>query len=150
MPYTSKMLVNEEVSQLQSVRVGALCGLAMVLLERWAPNKAKPFIPSPSSMELFIVIPDANSISVFIGTAIAEYLRRKKPQLAEATVLPVSSGFIVDKSLMGVAVAMLKDFEVMPMRPSRKVPRAGAAPSRALASTDLGIPHASARPAIPR
>ncbi|HEY0094960.1 MAG TPA: hypothetical protein VGB96_11565 [Archangium sp.] len=33
---------------------------------------------------------------------------------AEATVLPVSSGFIAGESLMGIAIAMLKAFGLMP------------------------------------
>ncbi|WP_257454029.1 OPT family oligopeptide transporter [Archangium lipolyticum] len=114
----SKMLVNGVGSLHTSSRIGALCGLALgvalVLLDRWAPKKAKPFIPSASGLGLAIVIPGASSISFFIGAAIAEVLRRKKAQLAEATVLPVSSGFIAGESLMGIAVAMLKAFGVMP------------------------------------
>ena len=114
----SKMLVNGVGSLHMSARIGAVCGLALgvalVLLDRWAPKSAKPFIPSPSGLGLAIVIPGASSISFFIGAAIAEVLRRKKAALAEATVLPVSSGFIAGESLMGIAVAMLKAFGVMP------------------------------------
>jgi OPT family oligopeptide transporter len=114
----SKMLVNGVSSLPYTARIGALCGLALgvalVLLERWAPKKAKPFIPSASGLGLSIVIPGASSISFFIGAAIAEVLRRKAPKLADATVLPVSSGFIAGESLMGIAVAMLKAFGMMP------------------------------------
>ncbi|HZH76838.1 MAG TPA: OPT/YSL family transporter, partial [Archangium sp.] len=114
----SKMLVNGVTSLHSSARVGAVCGLALgivlVLLERWAPKKAKAYIPSASGLGLAIVIPGASSIAFFIGAAIAEGLRRFKPKLAEATVLPVSSGFIAGESLMGIAVAMLKAFGVMP------------------------------------
>jgi OPT family oligopeptide transporter len=114
----SKMLVNGVNSLHTSARIGAVCGLALgvalVLLDRWAPKKAKPFIPSASGLGLAIVIPGASSISFFIGAAIAELLRRKKAKLAEATVLPVSSGFIAGESLMGIAVAMLKAFAFMP------------------------------------
>jgi OPT family oligopeptide transporter len=114
----SKMLVNGVSSLHTSARVGALCGLALgvalVLLDRWAPKSAKPFIPSASGLGLAIVIPGASSISFFIGAAIAEALRRRAPKLADATVLPVSSGFIAGESLMGIAVAMLKAFGVMP------------------------------------
>ncbi|HZH75941.1 MAG TPA: OPT family oligopeptide transporter [Archangium sp.] len=114
----SKMLVNGVSSLHTSARIGALCGLALgvalVLLDRWAPKSAKPFIPSASGLGLAIVIPGASSISFFIGAAIAEVLRRKKAKLAEATVLPVSSGFIAGESLMGIAIAMLKAFGIMP------------------------------------
>ncbi|WNG24829.1 OPT family oligopeptide transporter [Cystobacter fuscus] len=114
----SKMLMSGLQALPVSARFGALCGLslgvALVLLERWAPKKAKPFIPSASGLGISIVIPGASSISFFIGAAIAEVLRRKKAKLADALVLPVSSGFIAGESLMGIAVAMLKAFGVMP------------------------------------
>ncbi len=114
----SKMLMSGVESLPVSARIGAVCGLtlgvALVLLDRWAPKSAKPFIPSASGLGLSIVIPGASSISFFIGAAIAEVLRRRKPQLAEAAVLPVSSGFIAGESLMGIAIAMLKAFGVMP------------------------------------
>ncbi|WNG45603.1 OPT family oligopeptide transporter [Archangium minus] len=114
----SKMLMNGLGMLHVSARIGALCGLvlgvALVLLERWAPKNAKPFIPSASGLGLAIVIPGSSSISFFLGAAIAEFLRRKQARLAEATVLPVSSGFIAGESLMGIAVAMLKAFGMMP------------------------------------
>ncbi|EPX58515.1 Oligopeptide transporter, OPT family [Cystobacter fuscus DSM 2262] len=114
----SKMLMSGVHALPVSARIGAVCGLclgvALVLLERWAPKKARPFIPSASGLGLSIVIPGASSISFFIGAAIAEVLRRKKAKLADALVLPVSSGFIAGESLMGIAVAMLKAFGVMP------------------------------------
>ncbi|WP_224247782.1 OPT family oligopeptide transporter [Hyalangium gracile] len=101
-----------------SARIGAVCGatlgIVLVLLERWAPKKAKPFIPSAAGFGLAIVIPGSSSISFFIGAAIAEYLRRRKPKLAEATVFPVGSGLIAGESLMGIALIMLKAFGFMP------------------------------------
>jgi uncharacterized oligopeptide transporter (OPT) family protein len=101
-----------------SARMGALCGgalgILLVLLERWAPRAAKGYIPSAAGFGLAIVIPGASSISFFIGAAIAEALRRRKPRLAEATVLPVGSGFLAGESLMGIAIIMLKAFKFMP------------------------------------
>ncbi|MET0404578.1 MAG: OPT family oligopeptide transporter, partial [Cystobacter sp.] len=87
----SKMLMSGAQSLPVSARVGAVCGLllgvGLVLLERWAPKKVKPFIPSASGVGLSIVIPGASSISFFIGTAIAEFLRRKHAKVAEAAIL---------------------------------------------------------------
>jgi OPT family oligopeptide transporter len=114
----SKMLAVGMQALPETARVGALCGallgVALVLLERWAPKKAKPYIPSPAGLGLAVVIPGASSISFFIGTTIAELMRRHRPKLAEATVLPVGAGLIAGESLMGIFVAMLKAFGVMP------------------------------------
>jgi OPT family oligopeptide transporter len=101
-----------------SARVGAICGaslgILLVLLERWAPKAAKAYVPSAAGFGLAIVIPGSSSISFFIGAAIAEVLRRRKPKLADATVLPVGSGFLAGESLMGIALIMLKAFKFMP------------------------------------
>jgi uncharacterized oligopeptide transporter (OPT) family protein len=101
-----------------SARVGALCGgllgIFLVLLERWAPKAAKPYIPSAAGFGLAIVIPGSSSISFCIGAGIAELLRRRRPQLAETAVIPVGSGFLAGESLMGIGLIMLKAFNFMP------------------------------------
>jgi uncharacterized oligopeptide transporter (OPT) family protein len=101
-----------------SARIGALCGgmlgILLVLLERWAPKAAKPYIPSAAGFGLAIVIPGSSSISFCIGAGVAELLRRRRPKLAEAAVVPVGSGFLAGESLMGIALIMLKAFGFMP------------------------------------
>jgi uncharacterized oligopeptide transporter (OPT) family protein len=87
--------------------VGFLVGIGLVLLERWAPSRLKPFIPSPSGVGIAMVVPGFNSVSMFLGALIAEILRRTRPALAERTVVPVSSGFIAGESLMGILIAVL-------------------------------------------
>jgi OPT family oligopeptide transporter len=87
--------------------VGAALGTVLVLLERWAPKSVRPFIPSASGIGLAIVIPAYNSISIFIGALIAEILRRKRKDVADQMIVPVSSGFIAGESLMGILVAIL-------------------------------------------
>ena len=44
---------------------------------------------------------------MFLGAAIAEYMRRKDPKAAERLVVPVSSGLIAGESLMGIVIALL-------------------------------------------
>jgi uncharacterized oligopeptide transporter (OPT) family protein len=101
-----------------TARWGALCGavlgIILVLLERWAPKRAKAFIPSASAFGLAIVIPASSSISFFIGAAVAEWLRRNKPKAAEAGVLPVGSGLIAGESLTGIGLEILKALGFMP------------------------------------
>jgi OPT family oligopeptide transporter len=107
----SKVLV-DGVSALHPAARGAagiafLLGIALVLAERWAPPKIRPFVPSPSGVGIAMVIPGYNSIAMFLGGLIAELLRRKRPALAERCVVPVASGFIAGESLMGVLIAVL-------------------------------------------
>ena len=64
-------------------------------------------MPSPSGLGIAMVIPGSNAIAMFIGSATAEWMRRKRPLLAERLVVPVSSGLIAGESLMGILIALL-------------------------------------------
>jgi len=86
---------------------GVLLGVALALLERFAPARLKPFVPSASGLGIAMVIPGSNAIAMFLGGLIAEILRRRVPAFASRYVTPISSGLIAGESLMGVAVALL-------------------------------------------
>jgi len=86
--------------------VGGLLGIALVLLERYLP-RWKKFIPSPTGLGLAFTMPAYNTIAMFIGAGIALWLEKKKPALAEKSVIPIGSGFIAGESLMGVLIAIL-------------------------------------------
>jgi len=88
---------------------GAVLGIALVLIEKAFP-KQKAYIPSPTGLGLAFTTPAFNTISMFLGALIALTLERKRPVLAEKTVVPVSSGFIADESLIGVLIAALVVF----------------------------------------
>lgn len=90
-----------------AVWVGLLLGVALALVERLAPKSLKAFVPSPSGVGIAMVIPGSNAIAMFLGAALAEWMRRTRPQLAERLVVPVSSGLIAGESLMGIVVALL-------------------------------------------
>ncbi len=87
--------------------IGATLGVALALMEKFAPARLKRWVPSPSGLGIAMVIPGSNAIAMFAGGLIAELVRRSRPQLAERYVVPVSSGLIAGESLMGVAVALL-------------------------------------------
>jgi uncharacterized oligopeptide transporter (OPT) family protein len=87
--------------------VGGIIGLVIPLLEMALPKKARPFIPSAMGLGLSMVIPAWNSISMFIGAAIALIWEKVNPKHAATYVIPVSSGIIAGESLMGVVVALL-------------------------------------------
>jgi OPT family oligopeptide transporter len=86
---------------------GFLLGIALALAERFAPAKAIPYIPSASGLGIALVVPGSNAISIFIGAALAEWVRRVRPRLHESLTLPVASGFIAGESLMGILIAIL-------------------------------------------
>ena len=86
--------------------VGAVLGIILVLLEKALP-KYKKYIPSPTGFGLAFTTPGFNTISMFIGAALALWLEKRSPDTAERTVVPVSSGFIAGESLVGVLIAAL-------------------------------------------
>jgi uncharacterized oligopeptide transporter (OPT) family protein len=90
-----------------AIVVGLALGAALALLEKFAPRKIRPLLPSPSGLGIAMVIPGSNCIAMFLGAAAAEWMRRKCPVMAEKTVVPVASGLIAGESLMGIAVALL-------------------------------------------
>ena len=91
----------------KAILIGLVLGTLLALLEKFAPKRVRPWLPSPSGLGIAMVIPGSNCIAMFIGAAIAEVLRRKKPKVAETYVVPVSSGLIAGESLMGIVIAML-------------------------------------------
>jgi OPT family oligopeptide transporter len=90
-----------------AVVAGLLVGAALALAERYAPARVREYIPTASGIGIALVVPGANAIAMFIGAAVAEIVRRRRPALAERAVVPVSSGFIAGESLMGIVVAIL-------------------------------------------
>lgn len=86
--------------------IGGMVGIVIPLLEKAFPKSVR-YIPSATGLGLSMVIPFFNSLSMFIGAAIALSLEKKNPRLAEKYIVPVSSGLIAGESLMGVAVALL-------------------------------------------
>lgn len=90
-----------------AIVIGLLLGVALALLERFAPRPLRAYVPSPSGLGIAMVIPGSNSIAMFLGAAVAEWIRRRKPDLARKTVVPVASGLIAGESLMGILIAIL-------------------------------------------
>lgn len=93
--------------------VGLVLGVALALLEHWAPKRLKTFIPSASGLGIAMVVPGSNGIAMFLGSALCEWFRRAKPALAARIAVPVASGLIAGESLMGVFVAILTATKVV-------------------------------------
>jgi uncharacterized oligopeptide transporter (OPT) family protein len=90
-----------------AIVVGLLLGVSLALLEKLAPKRLTPYLPSPSGLGIAMVIPGSNALAMFLGAAIAEVMRRKRPKAAARLVVPVSSGLIAGESLMGIVIALL-------------------------------------------
>lgn len=90
-----------------AILIGLGLGVALAVLEKLAPKPWLRFLPSPSGLGIAMVVPGSNAVAMFIGAAIAELMRKKRPQWAEKLVVPVSSGLIAGESLMGIVVALL-------------------------------------------
>lgn len=88
--------------------VGGLIGIIVPLLPRMLPKKAHGFCPSAMGLGLALVIPFYNSLSMFIGAAIALILEKKRPALADMYIIPVASGLIAGESIMGIVIAILQ------------------------------------------
>jgi uncharacterized oligopeptide transporter (OPT) family protein len=114
----SKMLVEGVASLHPSARwaalVGAVLGVALSVLEVKLPKAQRKWLPSASGLGISMVIPGFNSVMMFLGTLIAEVLRRKKgDKEGDDVSIPVASGFIAGESLMGIVVKMLVAFGLM-------------------------------------
>lgn len=86
--------------------IGGLAGIVIALFERFLPEKARPFIPSPMGLGLAFVIPFWNTLSMFAGALIAWIISKGAAVFAERYTIPVASGVIAGESLMGVFTAL--------------------------------------------
>ena len=84
--------------------VGVGIGTTLALFEKFAPKRVKPYVPSANGLGIAMVIPGANSVVMFAGAAIGEWLNRRQQG---SHVIPVASGLIAGESLMGIVVALL-------------------------------------------
>lgn len=86
----------------------ATAGVALAILEKVLPAKARKWVPSPASLGLAFVVPAYNAISMFIGAAIALLIARVAPSFSARFVVVIAAGLIAGESITGVAVAVQK------------------------------------------
>jgi OPT family oligopeptide transporter len=89
------------------IAAGLALGVALALMERFAPKHVRGWVPSPSGLGIAMVIPGSNAVAMFLGAFGALLAQRFNPVMARRYVVPVSSGLIAGESLMGVVIAML-------------------------------------------
>lgn len=114
----SKMLSEGLASLHPTARWGGLIGLTLgvllALADKWLPSKVTTFVPSASGLGMSLVIPGFNSVMIFTGSAIAQWIRVKRgPKKTDDVVIPVGSGFVAGESLLGIIVKMLVAFGIL-------------------------------------
>jgi uncharacterized oligopeptide transporter (OPT) family protein len=87
--------------------LGAAVGVLLALVEDLVPKRWKKYTPSSTAVGIAWVIPAWNSISMFIGAALAWIIQRFWPDKANRYTLAVASGLIAGESLIAVLVALL-------------------------------------------
>ena len=87
-----------------AIAIGLSIGIALTIIEKFAPKHAKPYIPSANGLGIAMVIPGSNAIAMFLGSLVAEIMRRRQ---RDGMVVPVASGLIAGESLIGVLIVIL-------------------------------------------
>ncbi len=94
--------------------IGAIAGVALVLIERALPPKARRFMPSATGLGLAFTLPFSNALSMFLGAVVALGIEKKySKEQAERWLIPVSSGIIAGESLMEIVLRVLQNFHVL-------------------------------------
>ena len=90
----------------QAMLIAAVVAVALTVLEKLSPSKARRFVPSPASLGLAFVISAHNSISMFIGGLIALCLSKWNPSWSKRFLVAICAGLIVGQSLTDVGAAL--------------------------------------------
>lgn len=89
-----------------AIIVATIAGLALALAESFAGPRWQRFVPSAPAIGLAFVIPAWNSLSLFIGSAIAALLFRIFPGWSRAYIVVIAAGLIVGESIAGMLGAI--------------------------------------------
>ncbi len=95
-------------SAVAAIAVAAALGFALALAEHLLPETRARYLPSAPALGLAFVIPAWNSISLFLGAAIAALVMRVSPLTCERYILPVAAGLVAGESLMGIVTIAIK------------------------------------------
>ncbi|GBE29754.1 OPT oligopeptide transporter protein [bacterium BMS3Bbin04] len=87
--------------------IGGLVGIALVLLQKILPRKARVWVPSPLGLGLAFTFHFWYALSMFMGGLIQLILSKKKPNIDSIYTIPTASGLIAGESLMGIFVILI-------------------------------------------
>lgn len=89
------------------ILVGALLGIILAIIDHYASENVKKYIPSAMGLGLAWVVWFSNCLSFFIGAMIAFIWSKINKENASLYVIPVASGAVAGESLMAAAIAMI-------------------------------------------
>jgi uncharacterized oligopeptide transporter (OPT) family protein len=91
----------------EGLLIGGLLGIALSLLDGFAPKNWKPYLPSAMGLGLSWVMVFSNCFSFFVGAVIALIWSKINKRTADLFVIPVASGAVAGESLICALIAML-------------------------------------------
>jgi uncharacterized oligopeptide transporter (OPT) family protein len=97
-------------SAVAAIAIAAPIGFALALAERLLPFRVARYLPSAPALGLAFVIPAWNSISLFLGAAVAALVIRAAPVAGDRYILPVAAGLVAGESLMGIVTIAIHVF----------------------------------------
>ena len=89
-----------------AILIAAILGVLLPVLDRTAPKRLKPWVPSASALGLAFVINGYNSVSMFIGALIALLLGWLFPRWTTRFWVTICAGVIAGESLTGAGDAV--------------------------------------------
>lgn len=82
-------------------------GLALAAGEKLLPARYAARLPSATAMGLAFVIPAWNSLSLFLGAALAALAMARAPDWSKRRLIALAAGLVAGESLVGVALAAI-------------------------------------------
>ncbi len=86
--------------------IAGAVGFILAIAPHYLPGRWRAWVPSAPALGLAFVIPAWNSISLFIGAAIAYVVTRLWSRWSERFLIAAAAGLVAGESLAGVATAM--------------------------------------------
>lgn len=93
-------------SAVYAILIGAGVGMALPVLDRLLPVRARRYMPSATGVGLAWVMPFQNCFSFFVGAVLTLCWSRLRRRAADEFNIPVASGLIAGESLMAAGLAI--------------------------------------------
>lgn len=104
----SKGLESMPEGALTAMYVAGAIGVVLAVVEKVAPKGARPYVLSPASIGLSMVIPAYYSIAIFLGGVVALVANKVSADWSKRFLVVIAAGMIAGESLMGIALALEK------------------------------------------